>query len=242
MRIGIIDSGTGGLTVLKSLIDNHKYHDYIYVGDTKNFPYGNKTIKELIMYTDKIIEFLITKRCKTIILACGTLSINLSSYLREKYSHLNIIDIINPMLSYINQNNYKNIGIVGTNIMINTLNTKKINNINLITNSSSLLATLIEENQNTKIKASIKELLKPFENKKLDLFILGCTHYPIVIDYFKEYINTKILDLSTLIPKYIEDGSILNITIYFTSINNKDIKNINKLINSKYIVSKLELN
>lgn len=241
MKIGIFDSGSGGLTILKKLIENNKYHDYIYVGDTKNFPYGEKTTEELKTYADKIINFFIEQRCKTIIIACGTLSISIYPYLKEKYKNLNIIDVITPMLEYIKENNYQNIGIVGTNTMINNLKNINLNNLNIIPNSSKTLATLIEEDNQSKIKSTIKTLINPYLNKDLDIFILGCTHYPLAINYFKEYLNTKILDLSTLIPKYIDNGSILKITIYFTSIHNKDIKNVLKTINSKYTVSKLNI-
>ena len=85
MKIGIFDSGVGGLTILKELIRKNKYHEYIYIGDTKNLPYGNSTIENLKKYSDTIINYFIKKRCDLVIIACGTISSNLSNYLKEKH-------------------------------------------------------------------------------------------------------------------------------------------------------------
>ena len=108
MKIGIFDSGVGGLTILKELIRKNKYHEYIYIGDTKNLPYGNSTIENLKKYSDTIINYFIKKRCDLVIIACGTISSNLSNYLKEKYK-IKIIDIITPTIDYIVNKNYKNL-------------------------------------------------------------------------------------------------------------------------------------
>ena len=98
MRIGVFDSGIGGLTVLKTLINKYPCHEYIYCGDTKNIPYGEKSIDELKQLSSNIINFLISKNVNIIIIACGTVSSNIYSYLKDKYS-VPIYDIISPTIN-----------------------------------------------------------------------------------------------------------------------------------------------
>ena len=86
MRIGVFDSGIGGLTVLKKLIKKYPNNEYIYYGDTKNIPFGDKSLDELKFISSNIIEFLISKKVDVIVIACGTVSSNLAEYLRNKYS------------------------------------------------------------------------------------------------------------------------------------------------------------
>jgi glutamate racemase len=86
MRIGVFDSGVGGLTVLNNLVKKYPNNEYIYFGDIKNNPYGNKTIEELEKLASKIIEFLISKEVDLIVIACGTVSSNLGSILKNKYN------------------------------------------------------------------------------------------------------------------------------------------------------------
>ena len=85
MKIGMFDSGVGGLTVLNNLVKKYPNNEYIYFGDIKNNPYGNKTIEELEKLSSNIIEFLISKKVDMIVIACGTVSSNLGSILKNKY-------------------------------------------------------------------------------------------------------------------------------------------------------------
>ena len=75
--IGVFDSGVGGLTVLKSLIAFLPNESYIYIGDNKNCPYGDKTIEELYEYSKRIIEYFIKQNVKLIVIACNTISSNI---------------------------------------------------------------------------------------------------------------------------------------------------------------------
>ena len=77
MRVGVFDSGIGGLTVLSKLVSKYPKNDYIYFGDTINIPYGEKDINTLFNLSSKIIEYLISKKVELIVIACGTVSSNL---------------------------------------------------------------------------------------------------------------------------------------------------------------------
>ena len=86
MRIGVFDSGIGGLTVLKELVRKYPNNEYIYVGDTLNVPYGEKNKNELFSLSAKIIDYLLLKKIDIIIIACGTVSSNIKDELIRKYS------------------------------------------------------------------------------------------------------------------------------------------------------------
>ena len=96
MRVGVFDSGIGGLTILKSLLENHPNNEYIYFGDTLNIPYGEKTNDQLKDLSDKIIRFLISKKVDMIVIACGTISSSIYDEIKNKYD-VPIYDIINPI-------------------------------------------------------------------------------------------------------------------------------------------------
>ena len=113
MRIGVFDSGIGGINVLSCLIKEYPNNEYIYFGDTKNLPYGDRTKKELMRLAVQAIDFLISKKVEMIIIACGTISSTCYYKLKEKYS-IPIYDIISPTLNYLKKSNYQNIGVIGT--------------------------------------------------------------------------------------------------------------------------------
>ena len=95
--IGIFDSGIGGVTVLKEIIKLLPNENYIYYSDSKNNPYGDKQDKEILKICDNIVEKLISRNCKTIVIACNTASAKAASFLREKYNN---IPIVNPIVLF----------------------------------------------------------------------------------------------------------------------------------------------
>ena len=98
MRIGLFDSGVGGLTVLKKLIAKYPHNEYIYYGDTLNIPYGDKTKEELLALAIKNTKFLLNKEVDMIIIACGTVSSNCLKELKVKYSDIPILSIVEPAI------------------------------------------------------------------------------------------------------------------------------------------------
>ena len=84
MRVGLFDSGIGGITVLKEMLKYHPNNEYFYYGDTLNVPYGDKTIEELYNCVEKIIDYLKEKKVDIIIIACGTVSANLYDRLKKE--------------------------------------------------------------------------------------------------------------------------------------------------------------
>ena len=209
--IGLFDSGIGGLSVLKELINILPNEDYIYLGDTQNFPYGNKSKEAIIELAKKNIEFLISKNVKLIIIACGTVTSQALDEIKNDYN-IPIIGIINPTIDYLISNHKDNekIGIIATSGTIKSGVWEKkindsINNVKLISEQAPLLAIMAETGwTNNKVaKYTIKEYMKTFKN--VDKLILGCTHYPFFEDLIrKEIPHSEIINTGVIVSKYIE--------------------------------------
>ena len=232
MRIGLFDSGIGGLTVLKTLKQKYPHNDYIYYGDTINLPYGTKTKAELLTLASKNIEFLIDKQVDMIIIACGTVSSNCLNKLKATYN-IPIYSIVEPTIEYLNQSNYHHIGVIATPATINSHIFKHNINKVVIEIATPKLVPLIENNELNKIKEVLNEYLGDYSHK-LDVLVLGCTHYPIIKDYLSDSID--IIDMSKLVKLDYNIGNGL-IEIYFSKINDKIIENTSRILNDrKYIM------
>lgn len=212
--IGIFDSGVGGMTVFSEIAKQLPNEDLIYLGDTKNFPYGDKSKETIIKISTKCVNFLINKDVKLIVIACGTAT---SQSLEElkKIFNIPIIGIINPTILNLKTtiNKKETIGVIATEGTIRSNKWEKelkeqIYNIEVINKACPLLAPMAEQGWTTNkvAKEAIKEYLKPFKNTNINRLILGCTHYPL----FKEVIqnelgeNVEIINTGEKIAQYLK--------------------------------------
>lgn len=235
MRVGVFDSGIGGLTVLKNLFKHYPNNEYIYFGDTINLPYGNKTKEELMQLASNDIEFLIDKQVDIIIIACGTVSSNCIDYLQNKYQ-IPIYDIISPTIKYLNNSNYQNIGIIATNATIDSHIFQKNLNKTIYEIKTPEFVPIIEQNKFNELESTIDKYLKEYKNK-LDILVLGCTHYPIIKDNLSRYFNNQIelLDMSYPLLDKITENNKSSISIYYSKLNNTIVSNTKKILNIENI-------
>lgn len=188
--IGVIDSGIGGVTVLKKLLNELPNEDYIYYSDSINNPYGDKTNEEIISIVDNVVNILINKGVKIIIIACNTASAICKEYLRNKYD-IPII-AIEPAYKvvYDHAKECKTL-IMATKATMNSKNFKKLfneyDNHNTILCSCSGLADLIEEGNKEKIINYLNEHISKYKDVKN--VVLGCTHYPLIKDEIKQVLG-----------------------------------------------------
>lgn len=187
MKIGILDSGIGGLTVLSTLLKKCPNHEYIYYGDTLHLPYGEKSKEEVVGYANNIIKYFEQENVDLIIIACGTLSSN-KEYL---VSNKELIDIISPLKNKLD--NYKKISIIATPLSIKTNAFKKYIKTELNLIACPKLVPIIESNDYSELDKVLEEYLK--STKDSDALVLGCTHYPIIIDYIKKHFVKDIICL-----------------------------------------------
>ncbi|MGN1269497.1 MAG: glutamate racemase [Clostridia bacterium] len=223
--IGVFDSGVGGMTVLKEIMKKLPTESFIYLGDTKRFPYGSKTKESIIELTKNGIEFLINKGVKLIVIACGTATSQALDTVKDLYN-IPIIGVISPTVEYINKTNKKNIGVIAT---AGTIRSKgwekaileKISDAKVQSIACPLLAPMVEEgwNENKIATLAVKEYLKPFN--KIQALILGCTHYPLLTKVIKKQIGKKveIINIGNFVA--IKTEQILN-ELRINSIDNKN--------------------
>lgn len=241
MRIGLFDSGVGGLTVLKELINRYPNNEYIYFGDTKNIPYGTKTKEELELLSSRIIEFLINKSVDIIVIACGTVSSNISDLLKNKYN-IKILDIVNPTIEYINCSKYNKIGVLATNATINSKIFSKNINKDVKEVACTQFVPLIESNNLDNLDECIPYYLENLNDR--DLIVLGCTHYPIIEDKIKTYLknNIKLLNMAECILGNFSNDYKSSVELYFSKLDSITINNIKNIMDiDEYSINLIEL-
>lgn len=228
MRIGVFDSGVGGLTVLKKLMAKYPNNEYIYYGDTKNIPYGDKSIEELKILSSNIVEFLLKKKVDLIVIACGTISSNLSDYLKNKYD-IKIIDIITPTIDYLNNSEFNNIGVIATNATIKSQIFSKNVNKNIKEVACPNFVPIIENNDLDSLNSWFDIYFNDLND--CDLIVLGCTHYPIIKENINNYFGGKIklLDMADCIKNISNDG-IKSLELNFSKLDDKIKSNINNIL------------
>ncbi len=235
-KVGVFDSGIGGLTNLFGLIKKYPNH-YIYVADQKNNPYGTKSKEELLVLAQKVINFLISKECTTIIIACNTICANVLDELERIYSKINFIGVIKPTIDYMNQSSFEKILLIATPATISSKAYLKNNDKEMLCLATPKFVPAIENMDNQLITSAIEEYLSPYK-RKVDAICLGCTHYPIIEEKIKSYLNVPTIHSIELLS--LEKCSELIVEIYTTK-DKKSLENqIQKLFNLDYKVNKLE--
>ncbi|KXZ38898.1 glutamate racemase [Alkalithermobacter thermoalcaliphilus JW-YL-7 = DSM 7308] len=185
--IGVFDSGIGGLTVLKEIMDVLPNEDIVYFGDTARVPYGPRSKETVTKYTFQCINFLLTKNIKAIVIACNTATARSLDKAKEKYD-IPIIGVVEAgakTAASITKN--KKIGVIGTEGTINSrayeVEIEKIDpKISIIGKSCPLFVPIVEEGwADTDIAyMAATRYLQDLKNENIDALVLGCTHYPLL--------------------------------------------------------------
>ena len=198
-KIGILDSGLGGLSILKKLIKVLPNENYLFYEDSINNPYGNKTDDEIFKIVSNIVDYLLNEKCKIIVIACNTATTACINKLRNKYKNTIFVGTV-PAIKVSFDHDFKNTLLIATpyTIKSNSVhelidNFKKYNQ-NIYLESGCDLAHLIEVNDEEKIDLLLNKLLIPYKNK-IDSIVLGCTHYPLIENKIKKILpNCNIID------------------------------------------------
>lgn len=192
--IGIFDSGLGGLTVFKEIRSLLPAENIIYLGDTAHLPFGNKSNSTVIKYSQDNVLFLIKKRVKLIVVACNTASAVALNYLKRAFS-LPIVGVIKPAVEKaLSLTRTKRIAVIGTETTIRSRRYEKLinrlnKNIKVFSLACPLFVPLVEEGLiRGKITSQVVEwYLRVLKNRRIDVFILGCTHYPLLKPEIEKY-------------------------------------------------------
>lgn len=200
-KIGIIDSGLGGFSVLDGLLKHHPNHEYYYLADQANAPYGDKSHTQLLAYASNLVEMLIAKDVYEIIVACNTLCSSVLPTLRLNYPLVNFTSIIEPTIKQVGEAN--KVLVLATNATIQShayLNGLLAYNSNLIIDelAAPTFVPALENNADN-LNEVVAELLLPYQEANYDVVILGCTHYILLANEIKTVLNTRLVDSSQAI-------------------------------------------
>ncbi len=207
--IGIFDSGVGGTSIWKEIQKLLPNEDTLYLADSKNAPYGEKSAGEILQLSIKNTEYLLDKGCKSIVVACNTATTNAIDYLRENYRvpFIGIEPAIKPAAL---QSKSKTVGILATK---GTLSSELFHStaemhakgIKIIEREGVGLVPLIEQGK-TDSKETLNLLqtyLRPMLEDGIDYLVLGCTHYPYLMPVLRELLpaNVQIIDSGEAVAK-----------------------------------------
>ena len=197
--IGVFDSGVGGLTVVKELTYILPYEKIIYFGDTARVPYGIKSKETIMKFSLENVLFLLKQDVKMIVIACNTSS-SVALPMLKRHFKIPIIGVIGPGVKeaiYATRN--KRIGVIATKATINSCayerQIKRIDPaIKVFNQACPLLVPLTEEGwRNEKVTYVIaSHYLKPLKKSNIDTLILGCTHYPLLKNIFKNILGNSV--------------------------------------------------
>lgn len=202
--IGVIDSGIGGLTVVKEISRQLPKEEVIYIGDTARCPYGPRPQHEVKQYTWEMIRYLLDKEIKMLVIACNTAT---AVVLEEAKRQLKIpvIGVIHPgaiAALKVTKNDY--VGVIGTVGTISSDAYKKtltsINDkIKVESLACPLFVPLVERGVfiGTEVYEVVSESLLPLKSKSIDTLILGCTHYPLLSNVIQNVMGDRVKIISS---------------------------------------------
>ncbi|UFH47594.1 glutamate racemase [Flavobacterium galactosidilyticum] len=251
--IGIFDSGIGGTSIWNAIHELLPYEKTIYLADSKNAPYGQKSKEEIIMLSMKNVDFLINMKCKLIVVACNTATTNAIRELRAKYDipFIGIEPAIKPAVTH---SKTQIIGILATQGTLNSelfnKTAEKYQDTKIIEQVGHGLVQLIEngEIESPEMTQLLESYLQPMIKANIDYLVLGCSHYPYLIPQIKKILpeHIRIIDSGQAVAK--QTQKLLKEKIGFTSATNNEPtfysntnpKVLNEILGCKYNVEQKE--
>jgi glutamate racemase len=195
--IGLFDSGIGGTSIWRAIHELMPNENTIYLADSKNAPYGQKSKDEIIALSEKNTELLLEMNCKIIVVACNTATTNAIKELRAKYN-IPFIGIEPAIKPAVNNSKTQTIGILATK---GTLNSALFSDVLKLYSTTKIieqigfgLVELIENGEVNSIKMNqlLNHYLAPMIEANIDYLVLGCSHYPYLIPQIKKIIPDSI--------------------------------------------------
>jgi|WetSurMetagenome_2_1015567.scaffolds.fasta_scaffold06955_6 UDP-N-acetylmuramoylalanine--D-glutamate ligase len=202
--IAVIDSGVGGLSIWQKITQLLPNESIIYIADSKNNPYGNKSYEEICKNTALMIEFLLKQDVKAIILACNTATVFCLNELRERFPKIPIIGTVPVVKTAAEKTHNGKIGILSTENTANSDYQKKLidkfaGGYSVVNVGTNKLVPLIENGKidGEEVNETLKLELKRFQDERVDVIALGCTHYPFLRKNIERIMGNNVLILDS---------------------------------------------
>lgn len=197
--IGILDSGVGGLTVLQAMVQELPQESFVYIGDSANTPYGEKSEEEIYLLAKKLIAFLLSKKVKAIVIACNSITVSCLDRLRTDYPELPIIGTVPVVKTAVEVTQNKRIGILSTTRTAQSDYQKHLieefaDGCTVFNHGTDELVPLIEEGkaESDEMTEVLKKALSPFEGEHIDTLVLGCTHFPFLEGQMRQILGADV--------------------------------------------------
>lgn len=223
LPIGFIDSGVGGLTVVKEALRQLPNEQIIYLGDTARCPYGPRPKEQVIQFTWEMTRFLLSKNIKMLVIACNTATAAALDEIRRSLD-IPVVGVILPgTRAAVKATRNEQIGIIGTIGTIRSQSYKnaieqKVPKVTVTSLACPRFVPIVESNQfeSPVAKKIVYETLAPLKTQKIDTLILGCTHYPLLRPIIGNVMGSKV----TLIDSGAETISEVSVLLDYFKIEN----------------------
>ncbi|MCL5970171.1 MAG: glutamate racemase [Patescibacteria group bacterium] len=222
--IGILDSGVGGLSIWREIVKELPNESTLYFADSKNCPYGEKSQEEVYKLTKRIIEFLVKKGSKLVIIACNTATVSCLDKLRQDFKDLPIVGTVPVVKTAAISSKNKKIGVLSTSLTSNSEYQKNLinafaNGCEVVNIGTDNLVPFIERGEidSPILKEALQESLKPFKKAKIDALALGCSHFPFLKKEILDILgtNVQVLDSGPAIARQVKRVLVQNNDLSF---------------------------
>ncbi|ANQ85918.1 glutamate racemase [Azoarcus olearius] len=186
--IGVFDSGIGGLTVVRALMERLPFENIIYFGDTARVPYGVKSVATIEQFTAQITDFLLQQDVKMLIVACNTMAAVAAHIVAARAGGIPVLDVIEAgARAAVAASPGGRIGVIGTPTTVNSnAYARRIHELDagarVYSQACPLFVPLVEEGwlDHPVTRMTAQEYLRPVLAEEVDSLVLGCTHYPLL--------------------------------------------------------------
>lgn len=213
MKIGFFDSGLGGLTILKAVVKKMPTYDYLYFGDTKNLPYGDRSEEEICTLTKEGVRYLFDNECLLVVVACNSASVETArrlqdEFLTEEFPDKKLLAILIPTIEELKYNNKTEVALLATKRTVesaryeNEITLRENSNVSLISLPTPELVPLIELNE---IETAGQQAIRKIEEEagESSVVVLGCSHYSMIKSNLRTHFgdSKQIISQDEIIPK-----------------------------------------
>lgn len=242
MKVGVFDSGVGGLTVLRAIREHFPNLDLLYLGDTARVPYGSKSKETVVRYSIECANFLLGFGIDLLVVACNTASSYALDFLKEELT-IPVFGVIDPgVKAALEVSKRKVIGVIGTKGTINSgVYRRKLEEAGakVYEKACPLFVPLVEEGikDGTIAESVVEFYLKELKEKGIDTLIMGCTHYPLLKEVIKKYMgDVQVVDSALCIAQelkpYVKDVGGASLRLFFTD-NSQSLESLIDLMLGK---------
>ncbi|MBC9073934.1 glutamate racemase [Thauera sp. CAU 1555] len=205
--IGVFDSGVGGLTVVRALMERLPLENIVYFGDTARVPYGVKSVATIEHFTGQIVDYLLGQQVKMLIVACNTMAAVAAHVVKARAGDIPVLDVIEAgAQAAVRDSGLRGIGVIGTPTTVNSnAYARRMHQLDpgvrVYSQACPLFVPLVEEGwlDHPVTRLTAQEYLKPVLAEEVDSLVLGCTHYPLLKPLLKDVVGegVRLVDSAT---------------------------------------------